>query len=85
MKGILSPGDGNYLRIANKAVLSPGHVSRVLHGNKGASFHVAARIARAAGVTLDELYRYIINQPALRIRGRRTLRDAKPLTRSRKK
>lgn len=68
-------GQGNYRRIAAVSGLTPQHVGRVLRGIRGASFHVAARIADAADVSLDELHRYIVGQPGLRIRGRRTTQD----------
>lgn len=83
-KALLSPGNGNYLRIADKAGVTPGHVSRVLRGSKGASLHVAARIARAAGVTLDELYAHILAQPTLRVQGRCTLADRRRRARRKK-
>ena len=68
-------GPGNYRRIARKAKLSPQHVGRLLKGKRGASFHVAARVAQAAGVTLDALYAFITSQPELIIKGRRTVAD----------
>ena len=66
---------GNYRRICGKAGLTPQHVARVLQGRKGASFHVAARIAKAAGVTLDEMHAFIAASPALEVKGRRTVAD----------
>ena len=67
---------GNYRRIHRASGLSPQHISRVIKGSKGASLHVAKRIADAAGVSLDELYSYIVYSPELNVRGRRTLLDA---------
>lgn len=68
-------GRGNYRSIARRAGLSVQHVSRTLRGERGASFHVAARIAKAAGVTLDEMHRYIMASPSLNVQGRRTKGD----------
>jgi hypothetical protein len=68
---------GNYRRICRGCEISPQHIARVVTGRKGASLHVAKRIAVAAGVSLDELYAYIVNSPALKVRGRRTVADAK--------
>ncbi len=65
-------GPGNYRRIARSAKLSPQHVARILRGLRGASFHVAARVAQSAGVTLDQLHAYIVAQPGLVIKGRKT-------------
>lgn len=69
---------GNYRSIARGAGLTPQHVSRVLRGMKGTSLHVAARIAEAAGVTLDELHAFITAQPSLVVRPRQTMLDRAP-------
>lgn len=66
---------GQYGPIARRAGLAPQHVGRVLRGMKGASLHVAARIAHAADVTLDDMYRFILQQPELNIQGRKTRRE----------
>jgi transcriptional regulator with XRE-family HTH domain len=68
---------GNYRRICRGCGISPQHIARVVTGRKGASLHVANRIAVAAGVTLDELYAFIVNSPALKVRGRRTVADVR--------
>lgn len=68
-------GRGNYIKIARGAGLTPSHVGRVLRGLRGASFHVAARIAVSANVTLDQMYDYIYAQSELTIRGRQTQRE----------
>lgn len=68
---------GNYRHISRQSGLSPQHVARVIKGTKGASFHVAARIAEGAGVTLDELYRHIRRSRSLKVKGRRTVADIK--------
>lgn len=52
-------GPGNYRRIARHTGLTPQHVSRVLRGLRGCSLRVAAKIALAADVDLEELYRFI--------------------------
>lgn len=65
-------GPGNYRRIAKSAQLVPQHVSRVLKAQKGCSLEVAARIARAAGVSIDAMYAFIASHPHYRNRGRRT-------------
>ena len=65
-------GPGNYRRIARTAGVTPQHVARVLRGERGASLHVGARIAKAAGVTLDQMYEFISNSPTLEIKGRHT-------------
>lgn len=49
---------GNYHRISRASGLSLQHVSRVLRGIRGASFDTASLIARAAGVSLDQLHAY---------------------------
>lgn len=66
---------GNYRRIARGAGLTPQHVARTLKGKRGASLHVAYRIAKAAGVSLDELYAFITSHPDIVVRGRRTRGD----------
>lgn len=61
-------GRGNYSKIARRAHLHPAHVGRILKGYRGTSLFVAARIAQAASVTLDELYEYIcLNADELRL------------------
>ena len=55
-------GQGNFHAIARKADINPAHVSRVLRGLRGASMDTAGRIAKAADVTVDELYAYIAAQ-----------------------
>jgi transcriptional regulator with XRE-family HTH domain len=77
-------GPGNYRRIARIAGLTPAHVGRVLRGTRGASFHVGARIAVAAGVTLDQLYTYIAQSPELEVRGRRTVGTSAKVSKVRK-
>ena len=52
-------GPGNYRRISRKSGFTPQHVSRVLRGVTGARLDAAAKIADAAGVSLDQLWRYI--------------------------
>lgn len=69
-------GPGNYRRIAKVAGLSSTHVSRALRGERGLSLVIAARIARAANVTLDELYTHISASPRHRPFGRRTRAEA---------
>lgn len=49
---------GNYHGIARRSGLSLQHVSRVLRGIRGATLTTAARIARGAGVSMDELVAY---------------------------
>lgn len=66
---------GRYRHIARRVGCAPQHVSRVIKGERGASLHVAARIAAAAGVSLDQLYRFICASPKLNIKGRATRRD----------
>lgn len=68
---LLEPG--NYRRICRGAGVTPQHIARVVTGRKGASLHVAKRIADAAGVTLDELYLFIMTSPTLNIKGRPTM------------
>ena len=53
-----SLGSGNYRRIARMTGIDTIHVSRVLRGLREPSFDVAAIIAEAAGVSLDELKEY---------------------------
>jgi transcriptional regulator with XRE-family HTH domain len=62
----------NFRQLARLSGLSHSHISRVLRGEKGCTFHVAAVIAQAANVRLDHLYNYILQSPSLRIRTRRT-------------
>ncbi len=53
-------GPGNFNRIARRSGVSKYHVSRVLRGLREPSFDVAADIALAAGVSLDELHKWTI-------------------------
>jgi 3-keto-L-gulonate-6-phosphate decarboxylase len=69
---------GRYHLIARHAGLSPQHTSRVINGKVGCSIHVAARIALASGITIDQLYAYMITRPTLVVKGRRTLRELVP-------
>ncbi len=50
---------GNYGRIARASGFSIPHISRVLTGKRGTPLKSAARIAAAAGVSLDELHAWI--------------------------
>lgn len=68
-------GPGNFYRIARRSKTSQQHVSRVLRGMRGVSLRVAARLADAAGVTIDELWEYIQSRDSYQDRGRRTLGD----------
>lgn len=68
-------GAGNYRRIFRTSGISPQHIARVVTGRKGASLHVAKRIAFAAGVSLDEMYNFIMSSPLLAVRGRHTMAD----------
>lgn len=52
-------GPGNYSRIAEGCGLSRPFVGRVLRGERGASLESAVKIARSAGVRLEELNRYL--------------------------
>jgi transcriptional regulator with XRE-family HTH domain len=55
-------GPGNYHYLSRTTRLSRSHLTRVLRGKvgtEGVSLDAAARIADAAGVTLDELRAYI--------------------------
>jgi hypothetical protein len=67
-------GPGNYRRIALRAGLSNFHVSRVLRGSRGCSFDIACRIADAAGVTMDDLRRWVAPTASQR-RTRKTRMD----------
>lgn len=78
-------GPGNYRSIARGAGLTPQHVSRVLRGLKGVSFLVAARIARTAGVTLDEMYEYVSTSPEFTAKSRRTMAEIDPKKTRRRK
>lgn len=69
----------NFRQIARISGLSRTHVSRVLSGSRGATIHVFAVIAQAADVRLDHLYNFVISQPGLKIRTRKT---RKPRARS---
>lgn len=51
-------GEGNYKRIARGSGFTPRHIANVLRDGRNCSFHAAAQIADAAGVTLDELRIY---------------------------
>lgn len=62
--------------VARKAGLSRGFVYRVLKGQRGLSLNTAARIAKAAGVTLDELYHYLSSLGTFH--GRHTIRNPDP-------
>ncbi len=73
MTAVLGPG--NYRRIARGARLTPQHVGRVLGGRRGTSLEVGARIAAAAGVTLDQLYAFIKATPSYHNHGRKTMAD----------
>lgn len=68
-------GPGNYGRIARLSGTSPEHVSRVCRGLRGTSLIAAHRIAEAAGVTLDELYRYVSTSSTFVATGRKTQRQ----------
>jgi transcriptional regulator with XRE-family HTH domain len=52
-------GPGNYRRIGRLSGFSHQHISSALRGENGLSLDSAAMIARAAGVSLDNLHRYI--------------------------
>ncbi len=65
-------GPGNHRRLAKKSGLSRCHVIRSLRGLRYMSFHVAKRIADAANVTLDDLYRFISANPNYHPRVRRS-------------
>lgn len=58
-------GPGNFRPIAKKARLTNGYVGRALKGLRGMSFHVAKRIADAAGVSLDELHAYLMTRDTI--------------------
>lgn len=47
---------GNFGRIARRTGFTEQHISRVCRGLREPSFDVAAVIAEAAGVTLDQLH-----------------------------
>lgn len=57
-------GPGNYHAIARNAGMTPQHVSRILRRRHGTSLEIAAKVAKAAGVTLDDLYTYttVVNE-----------------------
>lgn len=59
-------GPGNQRRIARKAGISYNHAHQVLRGNNDVVLSKAAKMAEAAGVTIDELYRYWVEQRAKR-------------------
>ena len=64
-------GPGNYHCLSRTTGLSRSHLTRVLRGKvgtEGVSLDAAARIADAAGVTLDELRGYIETRIAERAR-----------------
>lgn len=67
--------DGQYHTIARKSGLSPQHVSRTIKGERGCSFHIAYRIAYAAGVTLDQLYYFIHQSSTLAVKHRATRKE----------
>lgn len=50
--------EGNFRRIARATNLTPQHVGRVIKGAVNTTLTTAYQIAKAAGVTLDELYEY---------------------------
>lgn len=82
---------GQYGLIARRAVLPRQHVGRILKGTRGTKLLVAARIANAAGVSLDRLYRFIMAQPTNTIAfkempgdGRRVLKSLARRKRKRK-
>lgn len=52
-------GPGNFGRISRQAGVSKFHVARFLKGIRGASFDIGGDIAEAAGVTLDDLRRWL--------------------------
>lgn len=64
-------GMGNFGRIAKRTGFTKQHVSRVLRGLREPSFDVAAVIARAAGVTLDELHAHTLQFRIPKFRPRR--------------
>lgn len=50
---------GNFRFIARQAGLTPGFVARALQGRRGMSLSTAARIAKAAHVSIDDLYAHV--------------------------
>lgn len=64
-------GPGNYGGIARRAGISKQHVSRVLRGERNCSLPVGARIAAAARVSLDQLYKFTVKLET-HVRGRPT-------------
>lgn len=55
---------GNFRRISRLTGFTPQHVGRVLKGSNGATLESAAKIAKAAGVTLDELSEFVAKNRA---------------------
>lgn len=61
----LSPG--NFGRIAKRTGHTKQHISRVCRGLRVPSFDVAANIARAAGVTMDQLHAHTLKSRKMRV------------------
>lgn len=50
---------GNYYRLAQQTGLVRQHISRALNGKGRLSLEAAGRIAKAAGISIDEVEKYI--------------------------
>mgnify|MGYP001591351728 CR=1 FL=1 len=51
---------GTLTEISRRSGFSLAHISKIFSGGRFPSFRAAAKIARAKGVTLDELYEEIV-------------------------
>lgn len=54
----------NYSEIARKAGTTPGFVSMLFNGHRRAKVGTLREIAKALGVTLDDLDRHLVKIPA---------------------
>jgi transcriptional regulator with XRE-family HTH domain len=67
-------GYGQYGSLARKTGLSRQQVSRVMKGLSGTPLTTARQLAKAAGVTLDEMAMYVEHQTKRRNGGKRRAR-----------